>query len=68
MRRIAGFGLFLTLIAGAPAQQKRRVAVMNFDYEGDVKVLDVFLRKVSLSRYRMIPHGEGRFELETLRG
>ena len=32
MRRIAGFVLFLTLIAGAPAQQKKRVAVMNFDY------------------------------------
>jgi curli biogenesis system outer membrane secretion channel CsgG len=32
MHRIAGFVLFLTLIAGAPAQQKKRVAVMNFDY------------------------------------
>ena len=32
MRRIAGFVLSLTLVAGAPAQQKKRVAVMNFDY------------------------------------
>ena len=32
MRRIASFVLFLTLVAAAPAQQKKRVAVMNFDY------------------------------------
>ena len=32
MRRVAGFVLSLTLVAGAPAQQKKRVAVMNFDY------------------------------------
>jgi curli biogenesis system outer membrane secretion channel CsgG len=32
MSRITGFVLFLTLIAGAEAQQKKRVAVMNFDY------------------------------------
>jgi curli biogenesis system outer membrane secretion channel CsgG len=32
MRRTASFLLFFTLIAGAPAQQKKRVAVMNFDY------------------------------------
>src|ERR1035441_2282624 len=30
--RIATFVLFLTLIAAVPAQQKKRVAVMNFDY------------------------------------
>ena len=30
--RIATFVLFLTLIGAAPAQQKKRVAVMNFDY------------------------------------
>jgi curli biogenesis system outer membrane secretion channel CsgG len=29
---IATFALFFTLIAGSPAQQKKRVAVMNFDY------------------------------------
>jgi curli biogenesis system outer membrane secretion channel CsgG len=32
MSRIATLTLFLTLIAGAPAQQRKRVAVMNFDY------------------------------------
>src|ERR1019366_4538951 len=32
MFRIATVTLFLTLIAAAPAQQKKRVAVMNFDY------------------------------------
>jgi curli biogenesis system outer membrane secretion channel CsgG len=32
MSRITCFVLFLTLIAGAEAQQKKRVAVMNFDY------------------------------------
>ena len=32
MRRIASFVLCSTLIAGAGAQQKKRVAVMNFDY------------------------------------
>lgn len=32
MRKTASFILFITLIAGAPAQQKKRVAVMNFDY------------------------------------
>jgi curli biogenesis system outer membrane secretion channel CsgG len=30
--RVATFVLFFTLIAAAPAQQKKRVAVMNFDY------------------------------------
>jgi curli biogenesis system outer membrane secretion channel CsgG len=30
--RIATVTLFLTLIAAAPAQQRKRVAVMNFDY------------------------------------
>ena len=30
--RIATFVLFLTLTAAAPAQQRKRVAVMNFDY------------------------------------
>jgi curli biogenesis system outer membrane secretion channel CsgG len=29
---IATFALLFTLIAGAPAQQRKRVAVMNFDY------------------------------------
>src|SRR6266705_3400571 len=32
MSRIAAFVLFLTVISGAEAQQKKRVAVMNFDY------------------------------------
>jgi curli biogenesis system outer membrane secretion channel CsgG len=32
MRRIAGFVLCLTLAVGVSAQQKKRVAVMNFDY------------------------------------
>lgn len=32
MFRITPFVLFLTLVAGAEAQQKKRVAVMNFDY------------------------------------
>ena len=32
MRRIASFMLCLTLVAGASAQQKKRIAVMNFDY------------------------------------
>jgi len=32
MRKTASFILFITLIAGAGAQQKKRVAVMNFDY------------------------------------
>ena len=32
MRRRASFALCLTLVAAAPAQQKKRVAVMNFDY------------------------------------
>ena len=32
MSRITPFVLFLTLVAGAEAQQKKRVAVMNFDY------------------------------------
>src|SRR6266568_979001 len=32
MFRITAFVLFLTLTAGAEAQQKKRVAVMNFDY------------------------------------
>ncbi|MCX6632980.1 MAG: curli production assembly protein CsgG, partial [Candidatus Solibacter sp.] len=32
MRGIASFVLCFTLIAGAGAQQKKRVAVMNFDY------------------------------------
>ena len=32
MFRIATFVLFVMLIAGAPAQQKKRVAVMDFDY------------------------------------
>ena len=32
MRRVAGFVLSLMLVAGAPAQQKKRVAVMNFEY------------------------------------
>ena len=30
--RITAFVLFVTLCAGAEAQQKKRVAVMNFDY------------------------------------
>src|ERR1035441_4560387 len=32
MSRIATVTLFLALIAAAPAQQRKRVAVMNFDY------------------------------------
>src|ERR1022692_4487470 len=32
MRTILSFVVFLTLISTAPAQQKKRVAVMNFDY------------------------------------
>jgi curli biogenesis system outer membrane secretion channel CsgG len=32
MRRIASFVMCLTLVAGASAQQKKRVAVMDFDY------------------------------------
>ena len=32
MRRIASFGLCLTLVVAASAQQRKRVAVMDFDY------------------------------------
>ena len=32
MRRIAGFMMCLTLVAAASAQQRKRVAVMDFDY------------------------------------
>jgi curli biogenesis system outer membrane secretion channel CsgG len=32
LRKTVPFVLFLTLVAAAPAQQKKRVAVMNFDY------------------------------------
>ena len=44
-----------------------KVTVLNFEYEGDPKMLLLFLKREAISHYRLIVQGDNRFELEALR-
>ncbi|MCX7050038.1 MAG: hypothetical protein NTX50_31710 [Candidatus Sumerlaeota bacterium] len=44
-----------------------KVTVLNFEYEGDPKMLLLFLKREAMSHYRLIVHNDNRFELEALR-
>ena len=43
-----------------------RVAVLNFDYEGDPKVLNLFLKGIAYPPFEIVPRGEKRFELAVI--